>query len=406
MKVLQLCTRFPPAPGGVETHVLEISKRMRAAGHDVVVFTSDLYSETPMVRLGDPADRVDGVPVRRFRAYTPGGEAHYLLYPAMKMAVMQADADVVHAHSYGYFQTNLLPFVRKMRRIPTVLTAHFHPEWSTWGGPRRRALRKVYDSTMGKMVLNEADVVISHTQEEVGLMKEVGLDTSGGRVRIVPAGIDFSRYEQVPDGAPFRKAFSIPQNEAIVLFCGRLAVNKGLSVLVEAAPSVIRHFPDTRFVLVGQDMGVQDGLEKRLDRLGICDRFLFTGHIKDEALFRSAYGACEVFVLPSEYEAFGLVLLEAMASGKPCVATNVGGMPEVLGAPAPPKGLHQARCGMLTDYQDAGQLSGAIEKLLADEKLRDAMGASGRERVRKEFNWDNVTARILGIYGELAGSHR
>ena len=406
MKILQLCTRFPPAPGGVETHVLEISKRMRAAGHDVQVFTSDLFSETPFVRLKERADRVQGVPVRRFHAHTPGGEAHYLLYPAMKMAVMRAEADVIHAHSYGYFQTNLLPFVKQIRRIPTVLTAHFHPEWSTWGGARRRGLRRIYDSTLGKMALNEVDIVISHTRNELELMKQAGLDASKGRVRIVPAGIDFSRFAQLPDGTPFRKAFSIERNEAVVLFSGRLAVNKGLSVLADAALSVLRHFPLTRFVLVGQDMGVQEKLEKRLERLGIRDRFLFTGHIEDEHLFRSAYGACDVFVLPSEYEAFGLVLLEAMASGKPCVATNVGGMPEVLGEPSPPKGLHQAGCGMLVDYPDSGQLADAIERLLADGKLRETMGAAGRERVRKEFTWDNVTARILDIYDELVAPRR
>jgi glycosyltransferase involved in cell wall biosynthesis len=210
------------------------------------------------------------------------------------------------------------------------------------------------------MSLNDVDIVISHTQNELKLMKMAGLDASGNRVRIVPAGIDFSRFSQIPDGAPFRKAFSIPENGPVVLFSGRLAVNKGLMVLAEAAPDVLKQFPDTRFVIVGQDMGVRDGLERRLAELGAQDRFLFTGHIKDDGLFLSAYGACDVFVLPSEYEAFGLVLLEAMASGKPCVATNVGGMPEVLGTPAPPKGLHQTGSGILVDYQTGREVCHAI----------------------------------------------
>jgi glycosyltransferase involved in cell wall biosynthesis len=286
------------------------------------------------------------------------------------------------------------------------MTAHFHPLWSTWGGAKRKGLRRIYDSTLGKMSLNDIDIVISHTQNELKLMKSAGLDASGNRVRIVPAGIDFSRFASVPEGGPFRKAFSIPENIPLVLFSGRLAVNKGLMVLAEAAPAVLKQFPDTRFVIAGQDMGVREGMEKRLKELGVLDRFLFTGHIKDDALFLSAYGACDVFVLPSEYEAFGLVLLEAMASGKPCVATSVGGMPEVLGEPSPPKGMNQTGCGMLVDYQDRDQLAGAIGRLLGDRKLRQTMGAAGRERVQKEFNWDAVTARILEIYVELAASHR
>ena len=379
---------------------------MQAAGHEVQVFTSDLYSETPLVRLRERADRVQGVRVTRFRAHTPGGEAHYLLYPGMRTAVLSAPTDVVHAHSYGYYQTNLLPLVRKLRRLPTVLTAHFHPLWSTWGGARRRGLRRIYDSTLGRMVLNDVDIVIAHTRYEVELMRQAGLDTAGDRVRIVPAGVDLARFGSVPDGGPFRRAFSIPQKEAIVLFSGRLAVNKGLHVLVEAAPAILRHFPDTRFVLVGQDMGMREALERKLDKLGLRDRFLFTGHIEDDALFRSAYGACSVLVLPSEYEAFGLVLLEAMASGKPCVAASTGGMPEVLGAPSPPRGLHKASCGFLVDYEQPGQLAEAISALLADEGLRTAMGEEGRKRVLKEFNWDSVTGRLLEIYNELLAARR
>lgn len=383
---------------------------MRLAGHEVEVFTSDLYSETPFVRMQKWDPRVEGVPVRRFRAYTPGGEAHYLLYPAMKAAAMAARADVFHAHSYGYFQTNLLPIVRKVRRAPAVLTAHFHPEWSTWGGEKRRGLRKVYDSTLGRAVLNNVDIVISHTREEIGLMEQVGLDTSGDRVRIVPAGIDFGKYRAVPDGWPFRKQFGIGADEHVVLFSGRLAQNKGLMVLAGAAPAVLKAFPKTRFVLVGQDMGVRDNLERRLGELGVKDRFLLTGHVKDDALFRSAYGACDVFVLPSEYEAFGLVLLEAMASEKPVVASAVGGMPEVLGGRHKAQGarrkgptgeISETECGLLVNYEDEKALAEAVGRLLGDEGLRLRMGLAGRERVRKQFNWDAVTSAILSIYGEV-----
>jgi glycosyltransferase involved in cell wall biosynthesis len=117
-----------------------------------------------------------------------------------------------------------------------------------------------------------------------------------------------------------------------------------------------------------------------------------------------------VFVLPSEYEAFGLVLLEAMASEKPVVASAVGGMPEVLGAGCRVQGaagtVTATECGLLVGYEDAPALAEAISKLLGDEALRHRMGAAGRERVRKEFNWDSVTSRILEIYRELVDRGR
>jgi glycosyltransferase involved in cell wall biosynthesis len=311
------------------------------------------------------------------------------------------DADVVHAHSYGYFQTNLLSLLRRLRGTPSVITAHFHPETSMWGGRPRVVMRRLYDRTFGERALNGVDIVISHTRNEVELMKEVGLDTSGGRVRLVPAGIDFSKFAEVPGGAAFRKHYSIPDGERIVLFSGRLAVNKGLLVLAEAAPAVLKQFPDTRFVLVGGDMGAREHLERKLDELRIRKKFLLTGHIKDDVLFRSAYGACDVFVLPSEYEAFGLVLLEALASERPCVAAAVGGMPEVLGRKDQSAG--DTECGILSDYGDGEALAGALNRLLGDAELRRKMGAAGRKRVRERFTWDHVTDKLLKIYTELTG---
>ena len=82
MRILQLCVRFPPAPGGAETHVHSISKELVKRGHDVTVFTSDLYTETPFVRLTEVPDTTDGVRVKRFRAHTMGGEMHYVLVPS------------------------------------------------------------------------------------------------------------------------------------------------------------------------------------------------------------------------------------------------------------------------------------------------------------------------------------
>ncbi|MGQ9582550.1 MAG: glycosyltransferase family 4 protein [Thermoplasmatota archaeon] len=434
MKVLQLCTRFPPAPGGVETHVLELSRRLRARGHDALVFTSELYSETPFLRLGEWSARealgpgggappgtapapswgnVEGVPVRRFRAWTAGGEAHYPVYPGMALAALGAEADVIHAHSYGYFQTNLIPIIKKLRRVPTVLTAHFHPRWSTWGGERRRGLRDIYDSTLGPLVLNAADIVIAHTRSEVRLMREAGLDPSGDRVRVVPAGVDLARFEREPDGSPFRRAFGLGEEGPLVLYAGRLAVNKGLLVLAEAAALVLRVLPDARFAVVGRDMGAGPPLLRRLRELGIESSFTLTGHIESDDIYRSAFGACDAFVLPSEYEAFGLVLLEAMASSRPVIATRVGGVPEVLGLEgvdgsgdggalgASSGPVVRAPCGLMVEYGDAGALASAMLLLLGDRALRERMGAAGRERVRESFSWDRVADRVLEIYREL-----
>ncbi|MBA3044076.1 glycosyltransferase family 4 protein [archaeon] len=405
MNILQLCIRFPPSPGGAETHVYEISKELMKRKHNVTVFTSDLYTETPFKRMKQWEDNVDGIlrkknkgffpkisgkplafreiPVRRFSSHSLGGEAHYVFMPLMIYSTLKEAVDIIHTHSYGYFQTNVAAFAKKIKNIPLVFTPHFHPLWSSWGGKRRKNLRHFYDKMFSCHVSDAADVIICHSKHEVELM-----NINPEKARVIPAGIDFSLFEPPVDGDIFKKRYNI-ENE-LILFSGRLATNKGLHVLVKAIPSVLKNFPKTMFVFVGEDHGVKASLITLAEKLGVEKNVLFTGHIRDEKMFLSAYSACDVFVLPSEYEAFGIVLLEAMASEKACIATGVGGMPEVLD-----------ECGVLVNYNDTKHLGDAITNLLDDEKKRKILGKMGRERVEKYFTWEKVVDELEDVYTEL-----
>jgi glycosyltransferase involved in cell wall biosynthesis len=388
MKILQLCIRFPPAPGGAENHVLSISKELMKRNYEINVFSSDLYTEVPFVRIEDPEPVVEGVPVRRFRSYTLGGDMHYVFVPSMMSPVLKVKTDIIHTHSYGYFQTNAGALARKIKGTPLVLTPHFHPSWSMWGGPRRKQLRKVYDRVFAKTALEAADMIICHTRNEYSLLS--GFSIPEERVRIIPAGIDFAQFETIPSPELFRDHFGITGR--IVLYSGRLASNKGLSHLIDAAPMLLSEYPDTTFILVGEDEGERRSLEAKVAKLDITDNVLFTGYIGDEYLFRSAFSACDVFVLPSEYEAFGLVLLEAMACEKPCVATRVGGMPDVV---------ENNQTGILVDYGYPEQLAEAISALMGDESKRRNMGKAGRQRVRNHFTWSKVVDQLEEVYRNI-----
>src|SRR5574342_1338734 len=127
-RVIEACVRYPPARGGAETHVHALATRLKARGHDVTVYTSDLKTEFPMERLDGPYAEVDGVPVRRFRARSAPGSFHYVFYPSMK-AMLGEEADIYHAHSYGYHHTHLAAPAAKRHGRPCVYTPHFHPPY-------------------------------------------------------------------------------------------------------------------------------------------------------------------------------------------------------------------------------------------------------------------------------------
>jgi glycosyltransferase involved in cell wall biosynthesis len=388
MKILQLCIRFPPAPGGAEDHVFHISTELKKRGHEVKVFTSDLYTEVPFKRMDDPDPEHKGIPVIRFKAFSLKGEMHYVFLPKMVNAILKERPDIIHTHSYGYFQTNLGAFTKQIKGIPLVITPHFHPPWSMWGGNQRKKLRGVYDAVIAKSVLNAADMIIGVSTHEMEQMKKTGYKAKN--VKVIPNGIDFKRFDPIPDGNIFREKYKIEGK--MVLYAGRLASNKGLKYLVEAMPEVLRRFDDTKLVLVGEDEGEKKELMELAKRLKIEDKVIFTGHIVDYDTFNSSFSACDIFVLPSEYEAFGIVLLEAAACEKPCIGTRVGGVPEVI---------LEGKTGLLVDYGDSNALAEAIIDLLGDEPGRKMMGKAARERVRNIFTWPKIVDQLETVYKEV-----
>lgn len=393
LRVLQLCTRYPPGTGGVETHVHAISTELMARGHDVQVLTSDLLTETPFKRI-DPGDEqydsVDGVPVRRFKARGLTGDAQYSFMPAMVKAVLASKADIVHAHSYGFFQTHLAMAARRMGRTRFVFTPHFHPEWASGKTGTRRFIRRVYDKVVGGSTLTSADAVICVSRGEAEALKAQGF--SERTIHIVPNGISPDLLRAEPDPAPFIKAFG--PGRPMVLFAGRLAENKGLDSLVRAAALVVKEVPQATFALVGEDGGMRSAVESRAKELGISRQLLLTGHL-DDAVYRSAYAACDVFVLPSIFEAFGIVILEAMALGRPCVGTKVGGVPDLI---------EDGVTGLLVSPDDHKALAKAILAVLKDPKKAALMGAKARKAVGKDFTWPRIVDRLEHVYNKvLAG---
>lgn len=381
MKVVLTSVRYPPAPGGAETHVHALATGLAKRGHDVVVHTSDLFTEYPFERRALPAE-VDGVRVVRHRARRLANA--WTILPDMGRALAGEKPDVFHAHSYGYHHTLLTARAARRTGTPLVFTPHFHPPWSMEGGAGRRLLRAMFDPTLGQSVVSAADRLIGVSSGEMGVMQR-HLRIDGEKVRIIPNGFHASGFVPTPDAGKFREAFGLTNGEKLVFFAGRLASNKGLQHLVSAFDRIRAKHPDARLVLAGQDQGWR----ARLDAMGVP--ILFTGHL-DDATYRSALAAADVLVLPSEWEAFGIVLAEAMACGTPCIATRVGGAPDVV---------QDGITGRLVEYGDAAALALAMDELLADDALRASMGAAGVARAFAEFSWDAVVERTEALYAEL-----
>jgi glycosyltransferase involved in cell wall biosynthesis len=390
VRVAQLTTRYPPGPGGVERHVAELVPRLAARGHSVEVFTSDLYREFPWQRLAADVPREETTPsgaLHRLPVWSMPGELHYTFFRGLERALERANPEIVHAHTYG---TNQVAVARRHRRrhgTPFLLTAHFHPIWSIEGGWLRHRIRGFYDRSLAGPVVQSAARIIVQTHEEERLLRTLGLPLPP--LEIIPPG--YTPLPPAPAGTTIaRDRWGIPG--PFVLFVGRLASNKGLLELVDAFAPLARRDATAHLLLVGEDGGMAARVDARVRERGVASQVHRVGHVGSDADLSALYREARCTVLPSEYEAFGLVLLESLSQGTPVIASRVGGIPEFI---------EDGKSGLLVPPGDRAGLGAAIERLWSDPGTARRFGEFGQRDVVPRFAWEEIVDRIDRVYSQV-----
>ena len=238
---------------------------------------------------------------------------------------------------------------------------------------------RVEDFVFGAAAYRTAEAIVVESALEAELVAEFA---PRERIHIIPPGIDNARWSAADD-AP--RPERVP--ERYLLYVGRLASNKGLPGLLEA---IARLAPADRapLVLMGPDWGMRAELESRARRLGLSDQLVWLDRVDDERAYRSVVRGAEALVLPSEWEAYGLVLLDALAAGTPVVATAVGGVPELLDG---------GRCGRLVPYGDPSALADALQGVRSDRATTERLRRAGTERARS-LDWSESVRRHRALY--------
>lgn len=243
-----------------------------------------------------------------------------------------------------------------------------------------------------KLCLETAERIVATSPQEQEHMRS--LVSQYGNIDIIPCGTDIERFGRV-SRAEARQALGLDQDAKIVLYVGRFDRRKGIETTVRAVGQ-LKHENLKLIIGGGSRPGHSDGMERDriesiVNELGLQDITLFPGRLGLENL-HLYYAAADVCTVPSHYEPFGLVAIEAMASGTPVVASDVGGLqftviPEVTGLLASPKN------------EDAFAV--AIDRLLADSDYRDRLGQAGRDRVEEMFSWDGVASQLGKLYQQV-----
>jgi phosphatidylinositol alpha-mannosyltransferase len=367
LRIVQVSPYSWDVPGGVQAHVRELAAHLRALGHAVRVLAPGSAREH-----GDDVVIVGrAIPVRG-----NGSVARIAFGPQVARVVGRAlrdfQPDIIHVHE------PLVPSVSMHAVLqagaPVVATFHSNVgrerTSSLWFRLAVPLIRPVWNRIARRIAVSEA------------ARHSVCSRMGAGDLTIVPNGVDVSRFANAAP-AP------VPQGRHL-LFVGRLEERKGFRIAIEAFGELARVYPDLRLLVIG------DGSERdAVDRLDADarSRVLMLGRVDDDTL-ASYVRAADVYLGPATGgESFGIVLAEAMAAGKPIVASDIDGYRDV------------ARDGLealLVAPGDVPALVAAVREVLDDTRLAKSLGERGAQRAR-EFDWDVVSQRVLGIYDEVLG---
>jgi glycogen(starch) synthase len=388
-RVLILSWEYPPLiEGGLARHVRKLA--------DQLVAVEDV--EVHVLTRGDermPAeDELDGVFVHRVREpRRPRDLGEFVTWVEHMNADMLAagvelgdrfDFDLVHGHDWLVAVAG--DHLANRFRCPLVVTIHATEYGRHQGWVDEHPQSHIHG--VERWMANRADRVITCSHYMRGHVADVyGLEES--RVTVIPNGIDPLDLQPVDDLDRLRAQFAAP-DERLVVLVGRLVYEKGFQLALEALPGLVERLGDVRFLVAGSGTHEQE-LRRQAEELGLDAYGTFLGWIGDDVL-HSLYRIADLCVVPSIYEPFGLVALEAMASGCPCIVADTGGLREIV--------PEDERVGLRFNGGDAEHLAVMVERLLTDDALRERLVVEASDHVLS-FDWADVARQTSALYAEL-----
>jgi glycosyltransferase involved in cell wall biosynthesis len=406
MKILHIVHGYPPSIGGSQYLVKNLSEQLVSRHHDqVTVFTTVAYNTEHFWRSDEPAmpagtETINGVTVRRFAVFNRlnvlrmliAGVAYRLRLPyndwlrtiyngplmfGMTQAVARSGADIVFATAFPLMHMYYALAGAQRAGIPIVFLGAMHTA-NAWG----------YDRKMIYRAIQQADAYIAHTSFERDYLIERNIQAD--KISVIGAGVDISAFIKA-DGTATRHRYGWGY-DPVVAVVAKQSARKRFDVLLEAMRRVWAVRSDARLLIAGAQTPYSHQIQEMIGALPPEQQAHVTV-ISDfsEGDKPNLLAACDVFVLPSGQESFGIVFVEAWACGKPVIGARIGAIPSVI---------DEGRDGLLFAHRDANDFAQAILELLANPQRWKQMGEAGRRKVLENHTWDIVADRVRAVYVE------
>jgi glycogen(starch) synthase len=390
MRVLMLSWEYPPhVVGGLGKHVMELVPPLGTLPE------LEVHLITPRLAGGAPIEKVGQATVHRVEAPSPNGDfytqawqTNLVLERYAEELIDQVGAfDLIHVHDW------LVAFagaaLKQNFRTPLLSTIHATERGRGRGNLSGHQSQAIHNIEW--WLVYESWRVIACSHYMAGEIREY-FGCPEDKIDVIPNGVDPTRFDLLEgvDLSRFRSMYALPV-EQIVFYVGRVVREKGLHVLVSAAPLILAQQPEAKFIIAGKGPELESLRSQAWD-LGVGEKILFTGFVADEdrdRLFKVA--DCSVF--PSLYEPFGIVALEAMAARSPVVVSEVGGLREVV---------DHAETGITVSPDDPGSLAWGIVHTLQHTGWARLRADQAYRKVVEEFNWPRIARLTLSVYQQVA----
>lgn len=362
MKIVMVTHTFLPRIGGREVHVAKLSKALADRGHEITIVTSGKQSVSNKNGV-----TVIRVPEKTITLSNYPRKVKYRVLPQLFSILRRIDCDIIHAHDILHFTTDVSTTVSLFRKTPLVLTIHgFYPDTSFL-----YAVTKIYYATIAQIIFKMVEKIICPSEY---LVRYLHLSESK-RVAVIPNGTEIYHLQKISNSFPR------------LLAVGRLVPKKGFHIAILAMKEILQKIPNTQLDIVGPDSYGYGKLLKALaTKTNVEGAVNFRGFVCKEELDRY-YRNCDLFILPSIDDNFPLTLIDALGYGKPVIATDVGGVSEII---------LDRHNGLLVSPNNPHELAEATITLLKDEHLRVKLANN-----KGITSWEMVAQKTEKIYQDV-----
>ena len=368
MKVLQVVRQYHPSTGGMEEYVVNLCRQLRRRGHETDVATLDYLfkSDTSL----PPYGRHEDIDIIRLPSW---GNARYFFAP--RLLELAPRYDLVHVHGVDFF-IELMGVFRRLHGKPVVLSTHggfFHTAWFP-------TFKQAYFHSLTRYALRGVDCIIASSPSDEQLFRRISK-----RVRLVANGIDYAAFAGIE---------KVVERGRLV-FVGRMSRNKRVDRLLLVLAQLRKSQPQARLVVIGPDWeGLGSGLERLASELGLTEAIQFKGPLPREEML-AELGRAHLFVSASEYEAFGISTVEAMAGGTVVAVNHIPAFGDII---------DDGRTGFLVDFEDESGAAAMLESIITMPlESISTIGAAAREAARR-YDWQTVADEVIAIYKQVAAT--